>query len=306
MILHHWDTDGITSAAIFIRVHGDDELFTPKIGNFYLDSEDFSHVVSRERVIILDMNLPDAERICNHADVYIYDHHRSTLVKCAREHYNPFLEGKYYPSCTTVLMRRFRYNPDYLVALGIVGDMGPKSREIEEWEIVEKVLLKHGLEFSDIQRAVDLLDSSFKLDKREEVIENVHLVLQGLDAVLESSGLQRNLDVVNREIERWVDKAEDRGNYYFLRMSTRYHIISAVTRRLAWIHGKSALVINRREDRDEIYVRSPDSDFNAIPLIDMARGMGYRAGGKKEVMGAILPPNEGEMFATKILEVVGW
>ncbi len=305
MLVHHWDTDGITSAAIYIKVNGEDELFTPKIGNFYLDEEDFKKVSSRERVVILDMNLPDAPRLCENSEVYIYDHHRATRVECAREHCNPYLEGKHYPSCTTVLMERFSYREDYLVALGIIGDKGPKAREIEEWKIVEKVI-SQGVKYEDLQKAVDLLDSSFKLDRRDEVIENVHLALQGLDAILNEERLHRNLERIEREIEMWAERAEDRGSYYFLVMKSPYHIISSVTRRLAWDFGKAAIVVNEKNDRDEFYIRSPAEDFNALPLIEIAKEKGYRAGGKREVMGAILPRGEGKRFAEEVLEVLKW
>ncbi len=305
MILHHWDTDGITSAALYIRLHGEDELFTPKIGNFFLDEEDFSTVSSRERVVILDMNLPDAPKLCEFTEVYIYDHHRAQRVQCAREHYNPYLEGKNYPSCTTVLMERFSLKPDYLVALGIVGDKGPGAAEADRWGIFES-LEKEGITLEKLREAAELLDSSFKLNRREEVTENVHLVLQGLDAVLEANNLRRNLERIGKEIERWVSRAEDRGKYLYLVMESPYQLISAVTRKLAWELGKPAIVVNHKEDRDEFYIRSPDEDFNALPLIDMAKSLGYRAGGKREVMGAIIPKGEGEKFAERILEVLKW
>ena len=305
MIVHHWDTDGITSAAIYIRIHGEDDLFTPKIGNFYLDKEDFKKVSSAEKVVILDMNLPEAEKLCDH-ELYIYDHHRARKVECAREHYNPYLWGRHYPSCTTVLMERFSYEPDYLVALGILGDKGPDAKKVEEWKIVENVMKKENLRFDDLMLAVELLDSSFKMNKRSEVVENVHLVLHGIRDVLESDKLHRNLEFISREIEKWTRRAEDREKYCYLEMRSPYMIISAVTRRIAWGFKKPAMVINRKEDRDEFYLRFPNNEFSALPLIEMAKKMGYNAGGKKEVMGAILPLGEGRNFAEKVLEVLGW
>ena len=306
MILHHWDTDGITSAAIYIKIHGEDELFTPKIGNFYLNEEDFNYLKRHKRVVVLDMNLPHVDRLCQYAELYIYDHHRATKVACAKEHVNPFLQGVMYPSCTTVLMERFSYEPDYLVVLGIVGDKGPDARKIDEWNIVEKVMKKENLTLNDLLLGVELLDSSFKMNKRDEVIENVHLVLQGLNAVLESDKLHRNLEFISEEIRKWSDRAEDRGNYMYLEMQSPYMIISSVTRRIAWGNGKPAIVINHKEDRDEFYIRSPHDDFDALPLIDIVKSQGYKAGGKREVMGAILPKGEGVRFAEQLLEVLGW
>ncbi len=306
MIVHHWDTDGITSAAIYIKLHGEDELFTPKIGNFYLDAEDFEYLKNFDKIVVLDMNLPHVDRLCEYAELYIYDHHRATRVECAKEHVNPFLQGVMYPSCTTVLMERFSYEPDYLVALGIVGDKGPDAKKIAEWEIVKKVMDRENLSLNDLLLAVELLDSSFKMNNRDEVVENVHLVLEGLDAVLDNEKLHQNLEFISREIERWSDKAEDKGKYMYLEMQSPYMIISAVTRRIAWGNNKPAIVINHKDDRDEFYIRSPHDDFDALPLIDILKSQGYKAGGKKEVMGAILPKGEGPKFAEQIVEVLRW
>ncbi len=306
MILHHWDTDGITSAAIYHKLNGDDVLFTPKIGNYYLDGEDFEQVSKYESVVILDMNIHEVQRLCSSMKLKIYDHHRANKVTCAEEHYNPYLWGERYPSCTVVLHRRFSYAPDYLVALGIVGDTGPKAKELDEWNIIKRAMIKHGKSFDDMQLATSLLDSSYRLNRRKEVMDNVYLVLQGIDDVLNSSQLLSNLDAIEKEIEYWVGLAEDRGNYYFLKMKSENHIISAVTRKLAWEHGKSAIVVNEKEDRDEFYIRSHDYSFDAQLIIDMAKREGYLGGGKKEVMGAVLPSGKGTIFAEKVVDLLGW
>ena len=305
MIIHHWDTDGITSAAMYIKIYGEDKLFTPKIGNFYLNKEDFRKVKSFHKIVILDMNLPDAQKLCDH-ELYIYDHHRANKVECAKEHYNPYLWGKHYPSCTTVLMERFSYEPDYLVALGILGDKGPDARRIKEWKIVEKVMDEEKLTLNDLMLVVELLDSSFKMNKRREVVKNVHLVLQGIKNVLDDNKLHNNLEFISKEIEAWKQRAENHDKYAYLEMKSPYMIISAVTRRIAWSTNKPAMVINHKDDRDEFYIRFPNNEYSALPLIEMAKKMGYNAGGKNEVMGAILPSGKGKEFTGKVLEVLGW
>ena len=301
MILHHWDTDGICSAAIYIKTHGSDELFTPKIGNFYLDEEDFEYLKNYENIVILDMSLHQVEKLCEFSRIWIYDHHKSEKIDCAEEHYNPYLWGKQYPSCTEVLMERFSYPPDYLVALGIIGDVGEKVRDMKEWSMIKKVMKEDNVSFEDLKKAVYLLDSSYKLNKRREVVENVHLAMQGLKNILEENSLIENLETIKKEVEEWLSKAEDRGKYMFLRMKTPHQLISTMAREIAWNKGRLAVVINEKEDRDEFYIRSPSSNFNAYPFIDIARKLGYKAGGKREVMGAILPKGEGLKFF-KIIE----
>ncbi len=306
MILHHWDTDGICSSAIYIKLNGEDELFTPKIGNFYLDDEDLKYLKNYRRITILDMNLPDAEKLCKFSILKIYDHHKAKKVECAEEHYNPYLWGKQYPSCTLVLMERFNYPPDYLVALGIIGDMGPGARDIEEWKIIERVMKDENINFEELQKIAELLDSSYKLNKRDEVIENVHLVMQGLKNVIEEDKLNENVEKIKKEVNRWISKSEKMDKYIFLKMKSSYQIISTIAREIAWKMGKTAIVINEKKDRDEFYIRSPESDFNAYPVIDFAKKKGYRAGGKKEVMGAILPKGDGERFFKEVRVMMGW
>ncbi len=305
MILHHWDTDGITSAAIYMDLFGEDEHYTPKIGNYYLNEEDMDYLRGFDSIVILDMNLPDSKELCGNAELKIYDHHRAERIECAAEHYNPYLWGKHYPSCTTVLCERFGYKFNHLVALGIVGDMGPKAKELKEWKLIEKVMEEYRITWEDLETAVALLDSSYKLNKRSEVLENVHRA-KDLRSLLEDDTLRSNVEKINVEIHRWAQRAESMGSYYFLKMRTPYHIISSVTREIAWGMGKRAIVVNEKEDRDEFYIRSPHENFNAIPLIEYAREKGYRAGGKREVMGAVLPKGKGEEFAMEIVKILGW
>ena len=306
MLLHHWDTDGITSAAIYMNIFGEDEHYTPTIGNYFLNEKDLAYLSKFEDIVILDMNLPDSKKLCPSAKIKIYDHHRADRIDCAEEHYNPYLWGKQFPSCTTVLMKRFSYTPDYLVALGIIGDMGPKAKDIEEWKLIQKVMREEKISYEELNRAVELLDSSYKLNKREEVLENVHLARDSLQSILKSEKLKNNVEKISKEIEYWASRAEDMGSYYILQMQSPYHIISAVTRELTWKRGKRAIVVNEKEDRDEFYIRSPEKDFSAIPLIEYARNKGYRAGGKKEVMGAVLPKGYGMKLASEILEILKW
>ena len=88
------------------------------------------------------MNLPDASKLCEFAKIWIYDHHLATKVECAQEHFNPFLEGKSYPSATLVVMERFNLPFDYIVALGIIGDNGPKTKQLKEYELIKKSSLE--------------------------------------------------------------------------------------------------------------------------------------------------------------------
>ena len=300
MILHHWDSDGICSAALLMRMQRE-ENFTPKIGNYFLDNDDIEKLKGYDEIRVVDMNLPDAAKICEFARLWIYDHHMATKVECAQEHCNPSLYGKSYPSATLVIMERFNLPFDHIVALGIVGDNGPKTKELKEYKLI-KNLEKNGIAFDDLQKAVNLIDSSYKINDRKEVIKNVELVLDGIEAILENEKLNRNVELIEKEIEKWAGKAEKTGKICTLKMKTNYNIISAVTRKIVWENGGTALVLNHKDDRDEIYLRSTEMDITQY--IKIAKSRKYFAGGKKEVMGAILPKGEGAKFFEEILKKI--
>ena len=84
-------------------------------------------------------------------------------------------------------------------------------------------------------------------------------------------------------------------------IESRYNIISTVARKI-WNGDDYVVVINRYFFRDkcQVYVRGED----ATPLIKMALQRGYMAGGKKNVMGAIVPKEECDEFIEKIVEVI--
>lgn len=298
MILHHWDTDGICSASLLMDVYGRQENFTPSIGNYFLDEEDLKELRKYDKIIVADMNLSNAERLCDFSEVKIYDHHIAKRVDCA-DHINPYLRGERYPSATLLIYKEFALPLDNRVVLGMVGDVGKKILERREKEVVEKYMKKSGHSFGELVRAAELLDSSYKMMKREEVIENV-FIADDMETILKSEKLIRNQEILDKEIEEMVSIREDVGKLAVVRMRTEHHIISAVARRIAWDIGKNALVMNERSDRDEIYLRSPNMDLSRY--IEIAKKRGYNAGGKKEVMGVVLPKGEGKQFFDFLME----
>ncbi len=298
MIVHHWDTDGICSASLLMDKYGKQENFTPKIGNYWLDKEDIDALRGYKEVIVADMNLSNAGELCKFAKLTIYDHHIAKRVECA-EHINPYLEGKAYPSATLVIYEHLNLPLDHRVILGMVGDVGKKIMERPQKELVERYLRASGRSFEDIEKAALLLDSSYKMFKRKEVVEDVRMAGE-LDSILNSEKLLKNQEILEKEIDDSVARAEDIGNITVLRMNTQHHIISAVARKIAWDMGKTALVLNEKSDRDEIYLRSPEGDVSRY--IKIAKERGYNAGGKKEVMGAVLPKGEGKIFFNEIME----
>ena len=85
------------------------------------------------------------------------------------------------------------------------------------------------------------------------------------------------------------------------RIKSKCNIISTVAREL-WKKNDYVIVINDKffEKDSQVYVRGKD----VYHLIDLAKSKGYVAGGKKNVVGAIVPKKECEEFVEIILEKI--
>jgi len=299
LIIHHWDTDGICSAAILLEnLNGKAKTVTPKIGNYFLTNEEIKQYSKYKEIYIVDMALPEnnIRNLATNSRITIFDHHLQTPLKGVN-HINPVAHGaseEDFPSATWVLKEYFHEDRNLLVVLGIVGDNEHKIKSNNRFhDIVDRFCKIQSIDFDDLVRAVYLIDSNYKLGKKKEV-ERLPQIIRGmeLDDILTNKEWNNNLETLDKEIERIVndkDLMRKRGNTVIIDINTPYNIISTVTRRIAWATGGNVILINRGffEDRDQIYVRS--SKISLGSLISKIKGLGYNAVGKNSVMGAIVP-----------------
>ena len=84
-------------------------------------------------------------------------------------------------------------------------------------------------------------------------------------------------------------------------LNTKSNIISTITRKIAWKHDKNTIVINTGyfDDEDQLYVRTINQDMK--PMIQKGKDYGFKCGGKKEVLGAILPKQKTQDFIDEII-----
>ena len=160
------------------------------------------------------------------------------------------------------------------------------------------------LEFDDLLKAVYLLDSNYKLGDKKTVETAPHLLLnsKSADDILYNDQLNKNLTILNKEITKQLEKTTDEIQGTILKkIHTPYNIISTITRKVAWENGKNTLVINTGffDDKDQVYVRSGK---NLEHMIQRGKSLGFKCGGKKEVLGAILPKDKTDSFIEEIME----
>jgi len=76
LIVHHWDTDGVTSAALVVKALGLEDFtnLSPPIGEFRFDGRIRKAIEKAEKLYILDLNLPhEVEGI--EKEIIFIDHH---------------------------------------------------------------------------------------------------------------------------------------------------------------------------------------------------------------------------------------
>jgi hypothetical protein len=188
--------------------------------------------------------------------------------------------------------------------LGIIGDHEKRIQTNKVfYSKITDFCLKERLTFDELLMMVSLLDSSYKVGDRKAVEEAPHLLLEYSEPqrILQNVRWKNNLVLLEKEIVKYIDAPyEEKQNILLKRIHTKFNIISTVTRRIAWNLGKDTVVVNTGffKDMDQIYVRSGK---NLQPLIQQGKMLGYRCGGKKEVLGAVVPKEKTESFIHEIM-----
>jgi hypothetical protein len=311
LMIHHWDTDGVCSAALLLRHRYRGYVnWTPTIGAFYLSSEQVSYARRFDDVVIVDMALPegDVEALSQECSVTVYDHHHQDPLRGV-EHINPVAHGSNqdnFPSCTWVVKKSLGLPVTLPVVLGLVGDREQKLRESPVfWDLVQGYAAENSLTFDELHGMVQLIDSCYKVGDREAVMEAPRLLVEGYgpDAITGNVAWRRNMEDFDEELKRILEAPPvDREGVLYVELDTGFSIISTVTRRIAWGTGRDTVVVNRGffEDEDQLYCRSSRLDMQ--PMIDRARVKGFNAGGKKDVLGAIVPKNETAAFVDELIK----
>jgi len=311
ILIHHWDTDGICSASLLLEYLSNKNIInkTPELGNYYLTQEELENYSKYNFVIVADMSLPEDNilRLAKNARVMIFDHHLGKVITQVF-HNNPVIKGENpdaYPSASWIINDFLGNKVNLFALLGIVGDHEQKIKNNKKFDkVINDFCKNNNLTFDDMLKMVYLLDSNYKLGDKEIVEEAPHFLLKdgSSDFILNNKNWNDNFNKLNKEIEKQLSMPEDDINGIILKkINTPYNIISTVTRKVAWDSGKNTVVVNTGffNDMNQIYVRSKK---NAEPMIMRGKSLGFKCGGKKEVLGAIVPKDKTDSFLKEILD----
>ncbi len=156
IILHHWDMDGISSAAIISKIieheRGEpaDEVKIPDERAYHLEENDKELIENTEKLIILDFNLKadELEELSEEldSDVLVVDHHGFDRVPDEEiDFVNPRVQDKeVYVPCSKICldianMFDLDENIDWIAGLGIIQDFGVETCP----EIFDELKEKH-------------------------------------------------------------------------------------------------------------------------------------------------------------------
>jgi len=296
MIIHHWDCDGICSAALLKNIVND-ELLVPN--DFFLNDEEKKYIKKRNpaKIYLADIALPgkDINFLKNVSELYVFDHHKR------KDREKNFYIDENSPSTTFIIKKQYKLKEDFLPVLGAIGDKEEKILDTKYKKDVKNVLEKYNITFNQLLKIAKLLDSNYVLNDFEAVKESVDFVLKNKNnprAILENEELNENLEKIEKEIKNNLNYSME-NNFVLCEINTGYRIISKIARILFKKYpDKNILVINRKTGN--IYVRSKkDLSF----LIENVKKK-YLAGGKKDVCGIILPKNEINEYVEKIKTLV--
>ncbi|MFP3951300.1 MAG: hypothetical protein ACLFVP_04050 [Candidatus Bathyarchaeia archaeon] len=171
--------------------------------------------------------------------------------------------------------------------------------------MIEDYLRINELDFDDLLKMAELLDSIYRVGDKEGVERAPHLLVEnpGADYIINNDEWKHNVRALEGEIEEiMAEPPEERGGVLFKTMDTPFNLISRVARKIAWEEKRDTVVLNtgHREGYAQIYVRSPSKDMSQ--LIGYFKEKGYGAGGKRGVMGLVIPSKYVSEATSIILE----
>jgi len=297
-IIHHWDTDGIASAVLLSKLRGGEsgiKYVVPRIGEYSLTAFETNELVGYVVITDYGIKLEEVSKLSSLLGNYVavIDHHLNRVSECNALICNPVAFGvsEYsYPSTTWVIKDLINtVSNEYLVALGIVGDVGSEVRN----EGIRKWLSRLGLSINDLILASKLIDSCYKLIDYGciDYARNLLMKSSDLGEVISDSVLNNALSRLSSELSSVLSNSEPSEelrvgdlSIKLFRLSTEYYLTSSIGRELARRYRDSVVVlINdvRRLGKSYIYVRS--YTYNLRNVLTKLKELGLRVGGKDTV-----------------------
>jgi len=311
LLIHHWDTDGITSAALMLQYLKDHQIttLTPTLGNYFLTEKELRETQAYDYIIVCDMALPHSNLDILSADkqLLIFDHHLQEKHQKALLHHNPIIDGEDpddYPSASWIV-NSYLHNPATLYSLlGVIGDHECSINENPLFKAhIQTLQETHKFSFQDLLTMVYLLDSNYKIGDKKAVEQAPYQLnnhSEDPNFILNNNQWKKNNDSITQELATQLDNIPKPQDGVIIKtMNNSYNLISTITRKIYWKTHHHTIVINTGyfPDHDQLYARSTK---DLEPMIQLGKQIGFNCGGKKQVLGAIIPKHQTQDYITQL------
>ncbi len=335
LIIHHWDTDGICSAALFkeflreSKADLDIDCVVPVMGTYELKPDNYYkdgniHLPEEKKynlIAVLDYSVPARDIIELNKNygvpIMVYDHHLRDPVDEDNIFYNNPVAlgepGEDWPSCTWVMKNRLGLEITDLVILGIAADLEERflPEGFKKFPQIKDYIQKTGFNYEDYVKAKDFIDIHYKENDREmlrKLSEEVLKLDGNPEKIMNRSDWKKKQDDHMEYLNKLINRAPNeviKGVLEVHEISSSKNIISTLTRKLAaQTDCRYVMVVNSGffKDRIQIYVRRNSRKRKGDTQVfkQSADSLGGQAGGKTEVAGIILPAVKLKMFMNKI------
>ena len=338
-IVHHWDMDGSSSAAIFSKILEEkrgrpaDKAGIPEKRAYHLSEEDTEDAKSFDRLIVLDFNLEaeELEKLDQDVDVLVVDHHSFGEVPDV-----PFVNPRqqdseaYVPCSKLCLEIASEYGLaeelNWIAGMGVIQDFGVDSCP----ELFEELDEEYSKYFPE-NLTQEQLAKNCEYGRYSSVLnikpyrDSHHFARLAYEALMNSNDLMEleaqeeyrevyevyleMQDEFNRLVEDYEEDREvDRDKcVIFFEIESEFHINSSIATNMStktpdWIH----LVVQKDEEVNiSARCQSGRVDLGELlkqALPEEALDEDAEAGGHRKAAGASMPKQYFEEFKENFLE----
>ena len=171
--------------------------------------------------------------------------------------------------------------------------------------MIQTYMAQTNISFEDLEKMVNLIDSSFRSGNRKGVNEAPIFLQRLVDTreILQNKDWVKNLEAIDDEIIRVLYEPNPEISGITVKLfASKANIISTIARELSWKQGLDCVVVNTGffPDANQIYARSTRKDM--APMIKLGVIKGFSVGGKKDVIGAVVPKDDTEEYVQDIVD----
>ncbi|WP_317895130.1 DHH family phosphoesterase [Pyrofollis japonicus] len=303
LVVHHWDADGVASAALLARRLGGRLVGTdvPRIGVY--TAEAVPEPPRDALLAVLDYGIPGQEydKLVERTNtpIAVVDHHAVEPPRRLSTYCNPVALKKGserdYPGNSLLVYKLLGEPRDtgdrFLAALGVVGDLEAflkAGREHPGLALAEELLKETNVSLEEAGRLARSIDSCYRLLDYSCLRYAVRRLAEDPLGALNDRVLGEALAKAEKIVEKALGSLEklykdEAIAVYWLSLDA--YVTSAIGRRLAAENPDKVMVLAHympREKRGYVYIRSVSKEL--VGLARFLRERGVKPGGKTNVV----------------------